>query len=52
MRIVRNLGVSLHDRLCDVALFMPSGYYVSAQSLDSLDLANTSHPLLIGGYFD
>jgi hypothetical protein len=28
--------VSLRDSLCGVALFMPIGYYASAQSLDSL----------------
>jgi hypothetical protein len=42
----RQLGVSLRDHLCDVALFMPVfGYYVSAQSLDSLDL--TKNRLLL-----
>jgi hypothetical protein len=33
MAIFRNLGVNLRDRLCDVPT------YVSAQSLDFLDLA-------------
>jgi hypothetical protein len=34
MALFRNLGVNLWDRLCDVPT------YVSAQSLDFLDLAN------------
>ena len=38
-RLFRNLGVSLRGCLCDVALFMPCWYYVSAHPLDSLDLA-------------
>jgi hypothetical protein len=33
MALFRNLGVNLHDRLCDVPR------YASAQSLDFLDLA-------------
>jgi hypothetical protein len=33
MALFRNLGVNLRDRLCDVPM------YVSAQSLDFLDLA-------------
>src|SRR6185369_4867888 len=33
------ISVSLRGRLCGVALFMPCGYYASAQPLDSLDLA-------------
>ena len=37
-----NVCVSLWDSLCGVVLFMPIGYYASAQSLDSLDLAQKS----------
>lgn len=42
MRLFRNLGVGLQDSLCDVALFMPFGYYASASSLGRLDLAKKS----------
>jgi hypothetical protein len=38
-RLFRNLGVGLRNPLCGVALFMPIGYYASAEFLDRLDLA-------------
>jgi hypothetical protein len=36
--LFRQIGVSLRDHLCGVALFIPCGYYASERSLDSLDL--------------
>ena len=44
--LFRDLGVRLRDSLCDVALFMPYGYYASASSLAFLDLAKNRRSLL------
>jgi hypothetical protein len=36
--LLHQLGVSLRDSVCGVALFIPYGYYASVPSLDSLEL--------------